>query len=166
MNMAKDTLVANTDANKFKMQSVKFYGGDRIMKKDILYSVLDGLSQGVILCLFSDYFFSVYFIEPVEYNFVFSMILTLFSLTSFVFLVLYKAKETVRVKVAVSIVSFLVVMFIEFINLIFFNVRVLPLRETSDVDGLLIVFFVIPYFVASIVLRAIALIINVIKEKR
>ncbi len=135
------------------------------MKKGYFYSVLDGVIQGVILCLLSQYFFSVYMIEPVEMNIIVILILIIVSVVSFIFSILHKMKETIRIKIALSIISFLTVMFLDFINLMTFNIKLLPLRETSNADGLLIVFFVIPYFAIVVVLRIIVLIIIKLIEK-
>ena len=136
------------------------------MKKGYFYSVLDGAIQGVIICLLSQYFFSIYMVEPVEMNIIVILTLIIISVISFLFLILHKTKEMIRIKLAVSIISFLAVIFLDFINLMTLNINVLPLRETSNADGLLIFFFVIPYFVVIVVLRIIALIIRNIIEKQ
>lgn len=136
------------------------------MKKGYFYSVLDGVIQGVIICLLSQYFFSIYMVEPVEMNIIVILTLIIISVISFIFLILHKTKEMIRIKLAISIISFLAVIFLDFINLMTLNINVLPLRETSNADGLLIIFFVIPYFVVIVVLRIIALIIRNIIEKQ
>ena len=136
------------------------------MRKGYLYSVLDGVIQGVIICLLSQYFFSIYMVEPVEMNIIVILTLIIISVISFIFLILHKTKEMIRIKVAISIISFLAVIFLDFINLMTLNINVLPLRETSNADGLLIIFFVIPYFVVIVVLRIITLIIRNIIEKQ
>ena len=136
------------------------------MRKGYFYSVLDGVIQGVIICLLSQYFFSIYMVEPVEMNIIVILTLIIISVISFIFLILHKTKEMIRIKVAISIISFLAVIFLDFINLMTLNINVLPLRETSNADGLLIIFFVIPYFVVIVVLRIIALIIRNIIEKQ
>ena len=136
------------------------------MKKGYFYSVLDGVIQGVIICLLSQYFFSIYMVEPVEMNIIVILTLIIISVISFLFLILHKTKEMIRIKLAISIISFLAVIFLDFINLMTLNINVLPLRETSNADGLLIIFFVIPYFVFIVVLRIIALIIRNIIEKQ
>ena len=136
------------------------------MKKGYFYSVLDGVIQGVIICLLSQYFFSIYMVEPVEMNIIVILTLIIISVISFIFLILHKTKEMIRIKVAISIISFLAVIILDFINLMTLNINVLPLRETSNADGLLIIFFVIPYFVVIVVLRIIALIIRNIIEKQ
>ena len=136
------------------------------MRKGYFYSVLDGVIQGVIICLLSQYFFSIYMVKPVEMNIIVILTLIIISVISFIFLILHKTKEMIRIKVAISIISFLAVIFLDFINLMTLNINVLPLRETSNADGLLIIFFVIPYFVVIVVLRIIALIIRNIIEKQ
>ena len=136
------------------------------MKKGYFYSVLDGVIQGVIICLLSQYFFSIYMVEPVEMNIIVILTLIIISVISFIFLILHKTKEMIRIKLAISIISFLAVIFLDFINLMTLNINVLPLRETSNADGLLIIFFVIPYFVVIVVLRIITLIIRNIIEKQ
>ena len=161
MSTAKATRVANTDANERKMQNTKCK-----IRKGYFYSVLDGVIQGVIICLLSQYFFSIYMVKPVEMNIIVILTLIIISVISFIFLILHKTKEMIRIKLAISIISFLAVIFLDFINLMTLNINVLPLRETSNADGLLIIFFVIPYFVVIVVLRIIALIIRNIIEKQ
>lgn len=155
---------------KCKTESVKrifvvFENGERYMKKDYSFSVLDGIFQGIIICLLSQYFFSIYMVEPVEMNIIVILMLIIISVISFILLILHKTKENIRMKVTISIISFLAVIFLDFINLMTLNITVLPIRETSNADGLLIIFFVIPYFVVILVLRIIALIIRNIIEK-
>ena len=92
------------------------------MKKGYFYSVLDGAIQGVIICLLSQYFFSIYMVEPVEMNIIVILTLIIISVISFLFLILHKTKEMIRIKLAVSIISFLAVIFLDFINIMTLNI--------------------------------------------
>lgn len=136
------------------------------MKKEYIKSILDGIIQGVLVCLFPDYIVSVFFIdEPIELNIIFIFILCVLSIISFYFLTLRK-KEKIWFNSFISFVSFVILCILDFINLCNWNIRLLPLRETSNADGLVIIFLMGSYIIPIFILRAFTLIIAHIIKKR
>lgn len=135
------------------------------MKKEYIKSVLDGIIQGILLCLFPEYILSTFFVdEPIELNIVFIIILCVLSLISFYFLILRKTQK-IWVKSFISFISFFAILLLNFINLMTLHIMIIPLREVSNADGLFVLFFVGPYLAVVIISRIIALIITLIINK-
>ena len=136
------------------------------MKKEYIKSILDGVIQGALVCFFSEYIVSVFFVdEPIELNIVFTIILSVLSLISFYYLILRK-KEKIWLNSFISFSGFLVILTLSFINLFTLNIKILPLRETSNADGLLIIFLMGSYLIPVIILRLVAFIVALVIKKR
>ena len=136
------------------------------MKKEYKKSILDGIIQGVLVCFFPKYIVSVFFVdEPIELNIVFTIVLCVLSIISFYYLVLRK-KEKILLNSFISFMGFLTILTLNFINLFTLNIRILPLRETSNADGLLILLLMYLYLVPTVILRIITFIIAFIIKKR
>lgn len=135
------------------------------MKKEYKKSILDGIIQGVLVCFFPKYIGSVFFVdEPIELNIVFTIILCVLSIISFYYLTLRK-KEKILLNSFISFMVFLSILTLNFINLFTLNIRILPLREVSNADGLLILLLMYLYLVPTVILRLIAFIIAFIIKK-
>ena len=135
------------------------------MKKEYKKSILDGIIQGVLVCFFPKYIVSVFFVdEPIELNIVFTIILCVLSIISFYYLILRK-KEKILLNSFISFMVFLIILTLNFINLFTLNIKILPSRETSNADGLLIIFFVGSYLFSTVILRLLAFIIAFIIKK-
>lgn len=136
------------------------------MKKEYKKSILDGIIQGVLVCFFPKYIVSVFFVdEPIELNIVFTIILCVLSIISFYYLILRK-KEKILLNSFISFMVFLIILTLNFINLFTLNIKILPLREVSNADGLLILLLMYLYLVPTVILRLIAFIIAFIIKKR
>ena len=135
------------------------------MKKEYKKSILDGIIQGVLVCFFPKYIVSVFFVdEPIELNIVFTIVLCVLSIISFYYLILRK-KEKILLNSFISFMVFLIILTLNFINLFTLNIRILPLREVSNADGLLILLLMYLYLVPTVILRLIAFIIAFIIKK-
>lgn len=136
------------------------------MKKEYKKSILDGIIQGVLVCFFPKYIGSVFFVdEPIELNIVFTIILCVLSIISFYYLTLRK-KEKILLNSFISFMVFLSILTLNFINLFTLNIKILPLRETSNADGLLVIFFVGSYLFSTVILRLLAFVIALVIKKR
>lgn len=136
------------------------------MKKEYKKSILDGIIQGVLVCFFPKYIVSVFFVdEPIELNIVFTIVLCVLSIISFYYLILRK-KEKMLLNSFISFMVFLIILTLNFINLFTLNIKILPLRETSNADGLLILLLMYLYLVPTVILRIITFIIAFIIKKR
>lgn len=136
------------------------------MKKEYIKSILDGIVQGALVCFFPEYIVSVFFVdEPIELNMVFTIILSVLSLISFYYLILRK-KEKILLNFFISFIAFITILTLSFTNLFTWNIRILPLRETSNADGLLIIFLMGSYLIPVIILRIVAFVIALIIKKR
>lgn len=133
------------------------------MKKEYIKSIFDGVLQAVLLRLLIEFIFSIYLLEPIERNLILVSILIIISLTSFIVLVIVNSKKKLWIKSAISCTAFVLLNFISFATLPF---RTLPLRETSDADGLLVLLFSSLYVGAIIILRAVLLVVALIMKKR
>ena len=137
------------------------------MRKEYIYSILDGIITGLLLCFIGEYTFSTLFIEPqIEYNLIIIFIICIISLVSTYFLIFRKAECSILKKYLISIASFMVVLIVDVINLVTFKIRLLPIRETSDADGLLAIFFMGIYLAFVLISHLLALIIDYIIKKR
>lgn len=136
-------------------------GGEK-MKKEYIKSILDGVIQVVLLRLLFEFVFSIYLIEPIEMNFVIIAILVVISLMSYIFLIIINAKKSMLIKSVINFVTFIIFNLLSFVTLL---IHILPSRETSDADGVLVLFFVGPYLAVIIISRIIALIITLIINK-
>ena len=135
------------------------------MKKEYKKSILDGIIQGVLVCFFPKYIVSVFFVdEPIELNIVFTIILCVLSIISFYYLILRK-KEKILLNSFISFMVFLIILTLNFINLFTLNIKILPLREVSNADGLLILLLMYLYLVPTVILRIITFIIAFIIKK-
>ena len=136
------------------------------MKKEYIKSILDGIIHGVLVCFFPKYIVSVFFVdEPIELNIVFTIILSVLSLISFYYLILRK-KEKILLNSFISFIVFFTILTLNFINLFTWNIRILPLREISNADGLLILLLMYLYLIPVVILRLLAFIIAFIIKKR
>ena len=121
------------------------------MKKEYKKSILDGIIQGVLVCFFPKYIVSVFFVdEPIELNIVFTIILCVLSIISFYYLILRK-KEKILLNSFISFMVFLIILTLNFINLFTLNIKILPLREVSNADGLLILLLMYLYLVPTVI---------------
>lgn len=135
------------------------------MKKEYKKSILDGIIQGVLVCFFPKYIVSVFFVdEPIELNIVFTVVLCVLSIISFYYLILRK-EEKILLNSFISFMMFLTILTLNFINLFTLNIKILPSRETSNADGLLILLLMYLYLVPTVILRLIAFIIAFIIKK-
>lgn len=135
------------------------------MKKEYKKSILDGIIQGVLVCFFPKYIVSVFFVdEPIELNIVFTVVLCVLSIISFYYLILRK-EEKILLNSFISFMMFLTILTLNFINLFTLNIKILPLREVSNADGLLILLLMYLYLVPTVILRLIAFIIAFIIKK-
>ncbi len=136
------------------------------MKKEYKKSILDGIIQGVLVCFFPKYIVSVFFVdEPIELNIVFTIILCVLSIISFYYLILRK-KEKILLNSFISFMVFLIILTLNFINLFTLNIKILPLREVSNADGLLILLLMYLYLVPTVILRLFAFMIALVIKKR
>lgn len=136
------------------------------MKKEYKKSILDGIIQGVLVCFFPKYIVSVFFVdEPIELNIVFTIILCVLSIISFYYLILRK-KEKILLNSFISFIVFLIILTLNFINLFTLNIKILPLREVSNADGLLILLLMYLYLVPVVILRLFAFMIALVIKKR
>ncbi len=136
------------------------------MKKEYKKSILDGIIQGALVCFFPKYIVSVFFVdEPIELNIVFTIILCVLSIISFYYLILRK-KEKILLNSFISFMMFLTILTLNFINLFTLNIKILPLREISNADGLLILLLMYLYLVPVVILRLFAFMIALVIKKR
>lgn len=136
------------------------------MKKEYIKSAFDGVIQGILLCLLLEYFVSIFFSYTTEFTvFVLLIIFCLISLVSLYFLIFRKADKPIWRKYIISFMFFVAVHILNFINLMWLRIRILPLRETSNGDGLVLLFLVGSHFAFLVISRLVALIINFIIKK-
>ena len=76
-----------------------------------------------------------------------------------------RKKEKILLNSFISFMVFLSILTLNFINLFTLNIKILPLRETSNADGLLILLLMYLYLVPTVILRLIAFIIAFIIKK-
>ena len=136
------------------------------MRKEHIYSILDGVITGLSLYLIWEYAFSAILIEPIEYNIIILSIFCIIPVSSLYFLIFRKAERPICEKYLISFASFMVIQVINFINIMTLNIKLFPRRETSDADGLLAMFFMGSYVAFVLISRLLAFIINYIIKKR
>ncbi len=133
------------------------------MKKEYIKSISDGIFQAVLLRLLTEFTFSIYLLERIEMNLIIIAILVLFSLISFLFLVIKNVKKSMLIKSVISFVTFII---FNLLSLVTLPIHILPSRETSDADGVLVLLFAGIYLAVVVITRIITLVIAFSAKKR
>lgn len=133
------------------------------MKKEYIKAISDGIFQAVLLRLLTEFTFSIYLLERIEMNLIIIAILVLFSLISFIFLVIKNIKKSMLIKSVISFVTFIIFNLLSFVTL---PIHILPSRETSDADGVLVLLFAGIYLAVVVITRIITLVIAFSAKKR
>lgn len=129
--------------------------------KKVLSCLADGILQGCIFILLTEYAVSVYFKYISIYNIVIFAASLLLSILS-TFILVNKCVVNLWKGYLTSGISFVSVLLLSFINLLTFKIRLFPIRETSNADGFYIFYFGAGFILFLLVFRLINILIYLI----
>ena len=128
------------------------------MNKTIMYSILDGIIQGLLLELLLNYLISTMW----DYSVGNVFILIVFIIISFIsaFFLLVRTPDKLWKKYMLSSAFFIIVSAILFVNKITLKIRLFPIsqREASDAEGILFLAIIILFLLLLIIERVFGLI--------
>ena len=128
------------------------------MNKTIMYSILEGIIQGLLLELLFDYLISTMW----DYSVGNVFILIVFIIISFIsaFFLLVRTPDKLWKKYMLSSAFFIIVSAILFVNKITLKIRLFPIpqREASDAEGILFLAIIILFLLLLIIERVFGLI--------
>lgn len=132
--------------------------------KKVLSCLTDGILQGCIFILLTEYAVSVYFKYMPIYNIVIFSVSLLLSMLS-TFILVNKCAVNLWKGYLISGISFVSALLLSFINLLTFKIRLFPIREVSNADGLYILFFGAGFILFLLVFRLINILIDIITKR-
>lgn len=133
------------------------------MKNSIVVkSVLCGIFQGLVFGLLWEFDFSIYTKDmSAELRLIICVLSAIFSSSLYCFFI-FKENRAVKFFLC-SIISFLTAVLVN-IAALALPFRLLPLRETTDGDGLFLLVFIIPTFILTLIIsKIIALAVTLVR---
>lgn len=134
------------------------------MKKRFLYCLFDGVLQGFIFTLLTEYLSSQLFNKIHFLNILVVAVLMLSSILSTIFFV-NKRYAKLWKGYLISSIAFIFTLLLSFINSFTLKIRFLPIRELSNADGLYIFYCIISFLLFLLVSRLISIIIQTIRKR-
>lgn len=135
------------------------------MRKSLPYCLIDGFLQGCIFTLLTEYLTSLFFNKTFYTDILVIAVLLFSSLLSTVILI-NKHCAAFWKGCLISGIAFVFTILIYFVNLFTLKIRLFPIRELSNADGILIFYGIIGFILFLSASRLIIMLIHTVKKHR
>lgn len=135
------------------------------MRKSLPYCLIDGFLQGCIFTLLTEYLTSLFFNKTFYTDILVIAVLLFSSLLSTVILI-NKHCAAFWIGCLISGIAFVFTVLICFVNLFTLKIRLFPIRELSNADGILIFYGIIGFILFLSASRLIIMLIHTVKKHR